>query len=114
MAEVAIAKNQSGLHSCHEGQRYRGEPSTRFFGNFAAEIAIMVPPHPNGVGLHQKGGDLGGAVGASKGIDGVTNGDNLIDVVLAKESQGTSQLGRMAVDISNDPQTHGSPPSSNS
>jgi hypothetical protein len=79
--------------------------------HIAAEIEVMVPPHTNGVGFQQKGSDFGGAVGACKAIDRVTEGDDLIDTMLAEQGQRTGQLGGMTVDISNKSQTQVCPSS---
>jgi hypothetical protein len=67
----------------------------------------MIPPHADRVGLQQLCRDLAGPIRPSEGINGVAYGDDLIDLVLAKEAQCTGQFDGMTVNIGNKSQTHG-------
>src|SRR5437016_4057846 len=96
---MAILDDQPRLHAGHERETDFGKPCSYYVRHVAMKSTVVVAPDADCIGFEQQLGDFRGAQRAGERIDGIAEGDDLIDSALAKQSEGTSQFGRVTVDI---------------
>ncbi len=66
----------------------------------------MVAPNTDRIGVEQQRRDFRSSFRPGKRIDGITDCDNTINAALTEKGKSAGQLGRVAVNIGNQSQSH--------